>query len=112
MNGNGGNNLHETEGRARLPNVLVGMEKSLERELGRAPVDQSVPEVKRNSYATRAPLQTIADAIKRLVWDDNEKFAQMINEHYQTSGEPTASMASALQRAADDLLKEDNGSRQ
>jgi hypothetical protein len=104
MSGNGGT-VHEAD--RRLPNVMAGMEKTLERELGRSTPE----EVKRPSFATRAPLQTIADAGKRLVWDDNEKLAMMISTHYQAGGE-TASMAAALQRAFDDLINEDNSSRQ
>ncbi len=109
-NGNGGN-VHEAR---QLPNVLAGMEKTLERELGRAP--EPALEAKRSSFGTRPPLQTIADAIKRLVWDDNEKLAQMIGSHFQAGDQQqqTASMAAAIQRAADDLIQEDkdNGSRQ
>ena len=112
MQGNGGT-VQEMDSRARMPQVLAGMEKTLERELGRAPalVPEQTPEMKRNTYATRPPLQTIADALKRLVWDDNEKLATMISAHYQTGGE-TASMSAAIQRAADDLINEDIGSRQ
>ena len=110
MSTNGGN-VQEVEGRMRqLPGVIAGMEKSLERELGRSPsvVPEAAPEVKRNTFVTRPPLQTIADAIKKLVWDDNEKLAQMIGAHYQQNGDQTASMAAAIQRAADDLISEDS----
>ncbi len=56
------------------------------------------------SMMGKRPLDQIADAIKRLVWDDNEKLGQMIAEHYGDAGK--ASMSAAVQRAADDLLKE------
>jgi hypothetical protein len=113
MSNNGGG-LQEMD--RRMPSVIAGMEKTLERELNRgAPsiVPEASPEAKRSTFVTRPPLQTIADAMKRLIWDDNEKLAQMIGAHYQ--GEQTsASMAAAIQRAADDLLNEekDSNSRQ
>ena len=115
MSGNGGT-MQEMESR-RMPEVLAGMEKSLERELNRAPSlvpAEQVLEVKRSNFAARPPLQTIADALKRLVWDDNEKLAQMIGSHFQANDQQTATMAAAIQRAADDLIEEDkdNGSRQ
>jgi len=74
-------------------------------------VPETMPEVKHNSFAVRPPLQTIADALKKLVWDDNEKLATLISSHFQ-GGDQIASMAAAIQRAADDLRNEDNGSRQ
>jgi hypothetical protein len=109
MSGNGGG-VQEMDSRSRMPGVIAGMEKTLERELNRAPslVPDSAPEVKRSTFVTRPPLQTIADAIKKLVWDDNEKLAQMIGSHYQGEPNGTASMAAAIQRAADDLINEDN----
>lgn len=115
MSSNGGN-VQDVEGRMRqLPGVIAGMEKTLERELNRAPslVPDSAPETKRSTFVTRPPLQTIADALKRLIWDDNEKLAQMIGSHYQ-GDQTSASMAAAIQRAADDLLNEeqDSNSRQ
>jgi hypothetical protein len=114
MSGNGGG-LQELESRGRMPGVIAGMEKTLERELNRAPslVPESAPEVKRSTFVTRPPLQTIADALKKLVWDDCEKLAQMIGSHYQ-SDQTSADLPAAIQRAADDLLNEerDNNSRQ
>lgn len=107
MSSNGGN-VHDTRMQERLPNVLVGMEKTLERELARAPSIVPEADVKRSTFTTRPPLQTIADALKRLIWDDNEKLAQMIGSHYQGDQTSTASMAAAIQRAADDLINEDN----
>ena len=105
MTGNGGTaELHEE--RAGIPG-RVNMDR-LEAELGRVQSPPTSPD----SFARRAqtsamskhsPLQTIADAIKRLVWDDNEKLGQLIAEHYAgDSGK--GSMAAAVQRAADDLL--------
>jgi hypothetical protein len=81
----------------------------LEAELGRAPA----PPISPDNFAKRAqtsamskhsPLQTIADATKRLIWDDNEKLGQLIAEHYASDGSSKGSMAAAVQRAADDLL--------
>jgi hypothetical protein len=87
------------------------MEKTLERELGRTPaIAPDAPELKRNTFTAHEPLQTIADALKRLIWDDNEKLAQMITSHFQA--EQPASMAAAIQRAADDLRNEYSNSRQ
>lgn len=107
MTGNGGTaELHDE--RAVTP-ARVNMGR-LEAELGRV---QSPP-VSSENFAKRAqtsaiskhsPLQTIADAIKRLVWDDNEKLGRMIAEHYATDSDK-GSMSAAVQRAADDLLAE------
>ena len=77
--------------------------------LGRVPSPPTSPDnfAKRTQVgglSKHSPLQTIADAIKRLVWDDNEKLGQMISEHYGEGN--SGSMASAVQRAADDLLAE------
>jgi len=84
----------------------VNMDR-LEAELGRA---QSSPTSVDNftkraqtSAMSKHSVQTIADAIKRLVWDDNEKLGQLIAEHY-ASDSSKGSMAAAVQRAADDLL--------
>jgi hypothetical protein len=54
------------------------------------------------SIGMRAPLGSIAEALKRLIWDDNEKLGQMIATHFSEK----SSMASAVQKAADDLLSE------
>ena len=105
MTGNGGAaELHDertvTPGR-------VNMDR-LEAELGRV----TSPSISSDSVSRRAQpgaipkhsqLQTIADAIKRLVWDDNEKLGQLIAEHY-ASDSGKGSMSAAVQRAADDLL--------
>ncbi len=105
MTGNGGTaELHDdravTLGR-------VNMDR-LEAELGRGPS----PAISNDSLAKRAqtgampkhsPLQIIADAIKRLIWDDNEKLGQLIAEHYANDSSK-GSMSAAVQRAADDLL--------
>src|SRR6516164_8947456 len=85
----------------------VNMDR-LEAELGRVPSPPTSPDnfAKRaptGAMSKHSPLQTIADAIKRLVWDDNEKLGQMIAEHYASDGSK-CSMAAAVQRAADDLL--------
>jgi hypothetical protein len=86
--------------------ALVNMER-LETDLGRVPA----PPISPDNLAKRAqpagmsrpsPLQSIADAIKRLVWDDNENLAQLITEHYGDGSK--GSMAAAVQRAADDLM--------
>ena len=110
MSGNG--NVQEADTRSRFPSVMPG----LERELNRAPTPAPAPDATMprtsGSFVTRSPLQTIADALKRLVWDDNEKLAQMIGSHFNHDGDQTASMAAAIQRAADDLINEDSGSRQ
>jgi hypothetical protein len=102
--GNGGSAELRDE-RAPTPG-RVNMDR-LEVELGRVPSPPTSPD----NFAKRAqtggtskhsPLQTIADAIKRLVWDDNERLGQLISEHYGDSSK--GSMAAAVQRAADDLL--------
>jgi hypothetical protein len=107
MTGNGGTTeLHDERA---LTSSRVSMDR-LEAELGRA---QSPP-ISTDSFAKRtqtgamskhSPLQTIADAIKRLVWDDNEKLGRLIAEHYG-SDSAKGSMSAAVQRAADDLLAE------
>jgi|SRR6478752_8486891 hypothetical protein len=97
--------IGELRERATMP-VAVNMDK-FEADLGRMPSPPTSPD----SFAKRpqtggtskhSPLQTIADAIKRLVWDDNERLGQLISEHYGDSSK--GSMAAAVQRAADDLL--------
>lgn len=55
------------------------------------------------SFGTQTPLQIIATAIKRLVWDDNEHLAQLVERHHKDND---TNMAKAIQMAADDLLKE------
>ncbi len=109
VTGNGGSaELHDEP--ARTPS-RVNMDR-LEVELGRTP---SAPTSQEN-FAKRAqtgamskhsPLQTIADAVKRLIWDDNEKLGQLIAGHYASDGSSKGSMAAAVQRAADDLLAAD-----
>jgi hypothetical protein len=85
----------------------VNMDR-LEAELGRAQssptsVDNFTKRAQTSAMSKHSPVQTIADAIKRLVWDDNEKLGQLIAEHY-ASDSSKGSMAAAVQRAADDLL--------
>jgi hypothetical protein len=80
----------------------------LENELGRAPSPPTSPDgfakrAQTGAMSKHSPLQTIADAIKRLVWDDNEKLGQLIAQHH-ASDNSKVSMAAAVQRAADDLL--------
>ncbi len=95
--------------RERTPTPGVVNMDRFEADLGRVPSPPTSPDncAKRTQVAglsKHSPLQTIADAIKRLVWDDNEKLGQMISEH---CGEgKSGSMAAAVQRAADDLLAE------
>ena len=107
MTGNGGTAELPDE-RAITPG-RVNMDR-LEAELGRVASpsisNDSVPRrAQTGAMSKHSPLQTIADAIKRLVWDDNEKLGQLISEHYAgDSGK--GSMAAAVQRAADDLLAE------
>jgi hypothetical protein len=106
VTGNGGSaELHDERA---LTSSRVNIDR-LEAELGRAPS----PPTSSDNFAKRAqtgatskhsPLQTIADAIKRLIWDDNEKLGQLIAEHYANDGNSKGSMAAAVQRAADDLL--------
>ena len=103
--GNGGRAELRDE-RASAPS-RVNMDR-LEIELGRVPSPPTSPDnfAKRAQTGTiskHSPLQTIADAIKRLVWDDNEKLGQLIAQHY-ASDDSKGSMAAAVQRAADDLL--------
>src|SRR5215469_16170984 len=105
VTGNGGSaELHDERA---LTSSRVNIDR-LEAELGRAPS----PPTSSDNFAKRAqtgatskhsPLQTIADAIKRLIWDDNEKLGQLILEHYGSDGSK-GSMAAAVQRAAHDLL--------
>ena len=99
--------IAELRERAPTPGV-VNMDR-FEADLGRVPS----PPINPDNFAKRtqvgamskhSPLQTIADAIKRLVWDDNERLGQLISEHYGESSK--GSMAVAVQRAADDLLAE------
>jgi hypothetical protein len=107
MTGNGGTaELHDD--RAATPG-RVNMDR-LEAELGRAPsLSTNNDGISRRAQigvmSKHSPLQTIADAIKRLVWDDNEKLGQLISEHY-ASDSGKGSMSAAVQRAADDLLAE------
>jgi hypothetical protein len=106
MTGNGGSAELRDE-RAPVPG-RVNMDR-LEAELGRAPSPPTSPDnfAKRaptGAVSKHSPLQTIADAIKRLVWDDNEKLGQLIAEHYASDGSSKGSMAAAVQGAADDLL--------
>lgn len=107
MNTNGNGGTTEVHDDRSVTRGRVNMDR-LEAELG--PVHS--PPTSPDSVARRAqtaaiskhsPLQTIADAIKRLVWDENEKFGQLIAEHY-ASDTGKGSMAAAVQRAADDLL--------
>ena len=84
----------------------VNMDR-LEAELGRAQssptsVDNFTKRAQTSAMSKHSPVQTIADAIKRLVWDDNEKLAQLITEHYGDGSRN--SMAAAVQCAADDLM--------
>jgi hypothetical protein len=86
--------------------AVVNMDR-FEADLGRVASPPTSPDnfIKRtqaSGASKHSPLQTIADAIKRLVWDDNERFGQLIAEHYGDGSK--ASMAAAVQRAADDLL--------
>ena len=95
--------------RERAPTAGVVNMDRFESDLGRASSLPTSPDnfVKRTQVgglSKHSPLQTIADAIKRLVWDDNEKLGQMISEHYGEGN--SGSMAAAVQRAADDLLAE------
>jgi hypothetical protein len=105
VTGNGGSaELHDERA---LTSSRVNMDR-LEVELGRLPSQPTSPDnfAKRGqtgAMSKHSPLQTIADAIKRLIWDDNEKLGQLIAEHYATEG-CKGSMAAAVQRAADDLL--------
>jgi hypothetical protein len=93
--------------RERAPTAgAVNMDR-FEADLGRrVPSPPTSPDnfAKRSQMGglSNSPLQTIADAIKRLVWDDNEKLGQLISEHY--GDDSKGSMAAAVQRAADDLL--------
>jgi hypothetical protein len=79
----------------------------LEAELVRVPSPPTSPDITKRAQtgamSKHSPLRAIADAIKRLVWDDNEKLGQLIAEHYAGDG-CKGSMPAALQRAADDLL--------
>ena len=106
VTGNGGSaELHDEPG---LTSSRVSMDR-LEAELGRAPSPPTVPDnfakrAQAGAMSKHSPLQTIADAIKRLIWDDNEKLGQLIAEHYASDGSSKGSMAAAVQRAADDLL--------
>jgi hypothetical protein len=54
-----------------------------------------------HSYAQQRPLDSIASAIKRLNWDDNEHLAELIDKH-----KDSGSTAKAVQSAANDLLVE------
>jgi hypothetical protein len=84
----------------------------LESELVRGPTPVPEPERRKVfgsreterqvSIGMRPPLGSIAEALKRLIWDDNEKLGQMIATHFSEK----SSMASAVQKAADDLLNE------
>lgn len=90
-----------------LPQVLAGLEKPI------PTLTTEGQELKqRSAFIARSPLQTIADGLKRLVWDDAEKIAALICSHLQSPDDIKARMAAALQRAADDLIKEDHESRQ
>ena len=104
MTGNGGS-VELRDERAAAP-TRVNMDR-LEAELGHVPPpigpDNFTKRAQMGVISKHSPLQTIADAIKRLVWDDNEKLAQLIAEHYTSDGSK-GSMAAAVQRAADDLL--------
>jgi hypothetical protein len=53
----------------------------------------------------RQPLATIAEMLKRLIWDDAERLGQLITQHYTTDN-GKGSMPAAVQKAADDLLAE------
>lgn len=96
---------------------LNKLEDELKPELKPEPVslppEKFIPvkhrEIRDNSYShgsptfgTQTPLQIIATAIKRLVWDDNEHFALLVEKHKSND----TNMAKAIQMAADDLLKE------
>lgn len=52
----------------------------------------------------QTPLQMIASSIKRLTWDDNEKFADTIATHLDKVEQ--GRIAKALQQACDELLKD------
>ena len=105
MTGNGGTaELHDE--RSVTP-ARVNMDR-LEAELGRVHSPPTSPDnlakrAQTSAIFKHSPLQTISEAIKRLVWDDNEKFGQLIAEHH-ASDTGKGSMAAAVQRAADDLL--------
>jgi hypothetical protein len=105
MNTTRNEGIAELRERAAAPD-LVNMDR-LEADLGRVPSPPISPDnlAKRAQPAAMSrpsPLQSIADAIKRLVWDDNEKLGQLIAEHYDDGSK--GSMAAAVQRAADDLV--------
>ena len=55
------------------------------------------------SFTSQTPLQSIATNLKRLVWDDNEHIAALVEKYYKGD---SANMARAIQQAADELLKE------
>ena len=91
----------------RTPTPAVVNMDRFEADLGRVASPPTSPDslIKRpqtGGISKHAPLQTIADAIKRLVWDDNERLGQLIFEHYGDGSK--GSMAAAVQHAADDLL--------
>lgn len=97
----------ELRERAPTPGI-VNLDR-FEADFGRVPSPPTSPDTfaKRTQVgglAKHSPLQSIADAIKRLVWDDNEKLGQMISEHYGEGN--SGSMAAAVQSAANDLLAE------
>ena len=107
MSGNGGI-AHEVDTRSRLPSVIAGMEKTLERELGRAP--PLAPEQPMRNV-TRSPLQSIAHEIKRLTYDDAITLGKGLANEWEkikeTNNELEQTFAAIIQRWASGRVAEE-----
>ena len=87
---------------------------ALERTLGKGPIAPVVqaPSMMQASVPNhltslrKPPLLQIAQAIKLLVWDDNEKLGTMIHTALGGGNIQEAQMSKAVQKAADDLIKD------
>lgn len=55
------------------------------------------------SFSSQTPLQSIATNLKRLIWDDAERMATLVEKYYKADG---ANMARAIQQAADEVLQD------